>query len=327
MRIVSKRSSSGSVCHGATRRKVNAMYSGLSPTHERATTLVSDRQAVSVRLGTCQKAKEGKPPNRSSATSLLIRILYWIYECRLVNQIKQRPMPRHIGIILDGNRRHARKRGVSEPCEIYQHGAEKLDEVLDWSAELNISAVTLWVFSTENLKRSPVEVSGILKAVEAKMATLAHDPFMHQKRIRVQAIGRLDLLSEPVVAAIRAAEAATAQHDLMTLTIAVGYGGREEIVDAVRSFVEMQARQGASLSDVIERITPEAIACHLYAADLPDPDLIIRTSGEIRLSGFLLWQSVHSEFYFTDVLWPAFRKIDFLRAVRAYQARSRRFGR
>jgi short-chain Z-isoprenyl diphosphate synthase len=183
------------------------------------------------------------------------------------------------------------------------------------------------VFSTENLKRSPSEVCGILEAVEAKLTTLAHDPFIHQRRVRVQTIGRLDLLPEPVLTAIRAAEAATAQYDSMTLTIAAAYGGREEIVDAVRSFVEMQARQGASLSDVIERITPEAIARNLYAADLPDPDLIIRTSGEIRLSGFLLWQSAHSEFYFTDVMWPAFRKIDFLRAVRAYQARGRRFGR
>ena len=238
-----------------------------------------------------------------------------------------RAVPRHIGIILDGNRRHARKHGVTEPCEIYQRGAEKLDDVLNWSAEMHIPAVTLWVFSTENLKRSSGEVSGILKAVESKMAILARDPFMHRKRIRVQAIGRLDLLPDSVIAAIHAAEAATAHYNSMTLTIAVGYGGREEIVDAVRNFVKMQARQGASLSDVIDRITPEAIACNLYAADLPDPDLIIRTSGEIRLSGFLLWQSVHSEFYFTDVLWPAFRKIDFLRAVRAYQARSRRFGR
>jgi len=236
-------------------------------------------------------------------------------------------MPRHIGIILDGNRRHARKRGLSDPCEIYQRGAEKLDDILDWCADLRIPALTLWVFSTENLKRTQAEVSGILSVIEAKVAALAHDPFMHQKRVRIQAIGRLDLLPESVVAAIRAAETATAQYDLMTLTIAVGYGGREEIADAVRSFIKMQAREGASLSDLIERITPEAIACHLYAADLPDPDLIIRTSGEIRLSGFLLWQSVHSEFYFTDVLWPAFRKVDFLRAIRAFQARHRRFGR
>jgi short-chain Z-isoprenyl diphosphate synthase len=305
------------------------MNPGGSPAHERTVTpAFFDGRAAPAQLDDAgQKAAQRKPPDKGAAGSLFLRFLYWIYERRLLHQLEQRPMPRHIGIILDGNRRHARKRGLSDPCEIYQRGADKLDQILNWCAELRIPAVTLWVFSTENLKRSRAEVSGILAAIEAKVAALAHDPFMHQKRVRVQAIGRLDLLPESVVAAIRAAESATAQYDLMTLTIAVGYGGREEIADAVRSFIQMQARQGASLSDVIERITPEAIACHLYAADLPDPDLIIRTSGEIRLSGFLLWQSVHSEFHFTDVLWPAFRKIDFLRAIRAYQARNRRFGR
>jgi short-chain Z-isoprenyl diphosphate synthase len=298
-----------------------------SPAHERTVTpAFLDGRAAAGRLDPWQTATQRKPPGKGSATSLLLRFIYWVYERTLLGQLEQRPMPRHIGIILDGNRRHARKRGLSDPCEIYQRGADKLDEILNWCAELRIPAVTLWVFSTENLKRSRAEVSGILAAIEAKVAALADDPFMHQNRVRVQAIGRLDLLPESVIAAIRAAERATAQHDLMTLTIAVGYGGREEIADAVRSFVQTQARQGASLSDVVERITPEAIACHLYAAHLPDPDLIIRTSGEIRLSGFLLWQSVHSEFYFTDVLWPAFRKIDFLRAIRAYQARNRRFG-
>jgi len=286
-----------------------------------------DDQAALIRLETWQNATERKPPAKGTATSLRLRFLYWLYERRLLDQLQRGPMPRHIGIILDGNRRHARKRGLSDPCEIYQRGAEKLDDILDWCADLRIPALTLWVFSTENLKRTQAEVSGILSAIEAKVAALAHDPFMHHKRVRIQAIGRLDLLPESVVTAIRAAETATAQYDLMTLTIAVGYGGREEIADAVRSFIKLQAREGASLSDVIERITPEAIACHLYAANLPDPDLIIRTSGEIRLSGFLLWQSVHSEFYFTDVLWPAFRKVDFLRAIRAYQARNRRFGR
>ncbi len=303
------------------------MNPGWSPAHERAATLTFDRRVASARLDASQNATERKQPDKGTAASLLLRFLYWIYERRLLDLLKRRPMPRHIGIILDGNRRHARKRGLSDPCEIYQRGAEKLDDILDWCADLRIPALTLWVFSTENLKRTQAEVSGILSAIEAKVAALADDPFMHQKRIRIQAIGRLDLLPESVVAAIRAAEIATAQYDLMTLTIAVGYGGREEIADAVRSFIKMQAQQGSSLSEVIERITPEAIACHLYAADLPDPDLIIRTSGEIRLSGFLLWQSVHSEFYFTDVLWPAFRKVDFLRAIRAYQARNRRFGR
>jgi short-chain Z-isoprenyl diphosphate synthase len=303
------------------------MNPGRGTVHERAATLPLDQQTASGRVVARQESPtERKQPGKSTATSLL-RLLYWIYERRLLHQLKQKPTPRHVGIILDGNRRHAAKRGVSDPCEIYQSGAEKLDEILDWCSELRIPAVTLWVFSTENLKRSQAEISGILSAIEAKVAALAHDPFMHQKRVRIQAIGRLDLLPESVVAAIRAAETATAQYNLMTLTIAVGYGGREEISDAVRSFLKTQAREGASLSDAIERITPEAIASHLYASNLPDPDLIIRTSDEIRLSGFLLWQSVHSEFYFTDVLWPAFRKVDFLRAIRAYQARDRRFGR
>ena len=259
--------------------------------------------------------------------SLPLRFLYWIYELRLLHHIEQRPMPRHIGIILDGNRRHARQQGLHDPRTIYQPGAEKLDDILDWCAELSIPAVTLWVFSTENFKRSPTEVSGILGAIEAKVATLAHNPFLHQKRVRIRTIGRLDALPETVAAAFRTAQAATAQYDSITLTIAIAYGGREEIVDAVRKLLKAQAKWAKSLPDLIESITPETIACHLYAADLPDPDLIIRTSGEIRLSGFLLWQSAHSEFYFTDVLWPAFRRIDFLRAIRAYQARDRRQGR
>ena len=256
-----------------------------------------------------------------------LRFLYWVYEQWLLRQLQEGAMPRHIGIILDGNRRHARRRGTGDPREIYQYGANKLDEALDWCAELGIAAVTLWVFSTENLKRSPAEVSGILAAIETKIAALADDPFMHQKRIRVRAIGRLDILPDSLVDAIRAAEAATAKYDSTTLTIAAAYGGREEIVDAVRGFLATQAKQGRSLADVVDKMTSDDIGRHLYAADLPDPDLIIRTSGEIRLSGFLLWQSVHSEFYFTDVLWPAFRKIDFLRAIRSYQGRGRRFGR
>jgi short-chain Z-isoprenyl diphosphate synthase len=300
------------------------MNSGLQPAERGAAALGLDAPTRSALVDTDRAAIGRRLRDKRIAPSLL-RFLYWIYERRLLHQLKRGSLPRHVGIILDGNRRHARRRGL-DPREIYQYGADKLDDILDWCAELGISAVTLWVFSTENLKRSPAEISGILTAIEAKLTALAHDPFMHQKRIRVRAIGRLDILPESVVAAIRAAEVATAQYDSTTLTIAAAYGGREEIVDAVCSLLEAQAKQGASLSDVIENMTSDAIAQHLYAADLPDPDLIIRTSGEIRLSGFLLWQSVHSEFYFTDVLWPAFRKIDFLRAIRAYQGRNRRFG-
>src|SRR5215813_2335169 len=220
------------------------MNAALSPGRERAATLAFDKQfdeqAALIRLETWQKATERKPPAKGTAASLLLRFLYWLYERRLLDQLKRRPMPRHIGIILDGNRRHARKRGLSDPCEIYQRGAEKLDDILDWCADLRIPAVTLWVFSTENLKRSQAEVSGILSAIEAKVAALARDPFVQRRRIRVRAIGRLDILPESVVAAIRTAEAATTQNNSMALTIAVAYGGREEIADAVRALLKTE---------------------------------------------------------------------------------------
>jgi short-chain Z-isoprenyl diphosphate synthase len=257
---------------------------------------------------------------------MIQRFLYRLYETRLSREIEAGPMPHHVGIILDGNRRHGRARGITAPRELYEIGAQKLDEILAWCAELRIPAITLWVFSTENFSRPSDEISGIFGAIEAKLAALADHPAIHSQRVRVRAIGRLTLLPEPVLAAITAAERATAGYDGMELNIAVAYGGRQEIADAVRGLLRDLAAKGATLAEAVDRVTPEAIAEHLYTAGLPDPDLIIRTSGEVRLSGFLLWQSVHSEFYFTDVLWPALRKVDFLRAVRAYQARQRRFG-
>lgn len=253
--------------------------------------------------------------------------LYRLYERRLVKELRAKPMPRHVGIILDGNRRYARKQGLDDPRQIYDIGARKLDEVLEWCADLGVSAVTLWVFSAANLNRTADEISGALGAVEAKMHTLAIDPQVHSRRVRVRAVGRLELLPPSVLAAIRAAERATKAYDAMILTIAIAYGGREEIIDAVRALLRDQTRKGECLDQIVDRIVPAAIDRYLYTADLPDPDLIIRTSGEIRLSGFLLWQSAHSEFYFSDVYWPAFRKIDFLRAIRSYQQRQRRFGR
>ncbi len=159
------------------------------------------------------------------------------------------------------------------------------------------------------------------------MAALASDPQIHRRRVRVRAIGELALIPASTMAAIQSAEQATRAYDAMELNIAVAYGGREEIVDAVRASLRKMASEGATLSEAIERLTSDAIARHLYTAGSPDPDLIIRTSGEIRLSGFLLWQSAHSEFYFSDVNWPAFRRVDFLRAIRAYQGRQRRLGR
>ena len=264
---------------------------------------------------------------RRRLVGTLARPIYALYGGRLLRQVLLRPPPRHVGIILDGNRRFGRQSGLLDPARIYAHGAQKLDDVLDWCGELSIPAVTMWVCSTDNLERPTHELAGILGAVEAKLRSLVDDPQIHRRRVRVQAIGRLDLLPASTLAAIRAAEEATAGYDAMLLSIAVAYGGREEIADAVREMLDDALRGGASLAEVVERVTPELIGRHLYLTGAPEPDLIIRTSGELRLSGFLLWQSAYSEFYFSDVLWPAFRKIDFLRAVRAFQQRKRRYGR
>ena len=257
----------------------------------------------------------------------IARPIYALYGRRLLSQVMRRPPPRHVGIILDGNRRFGRLSGVVDPMQVYAKGAQKLDDLLDWCGELSIPAVTLWVCSTDNLAREPQQVAGILGAMEMKLRALVGDPQIHRRRVRVQAIGRLDLLPASTVEAIRAAEAATAEYDTMLLSIAVAYGGREEIADAVREMLAEAMQGGATLPDIINDVCPERIGKHLYLAGAPEPDLIIRTSGELRLSGFLLWQSCYSEFYFSDVLWPAFRKIDFLRAVRAFQQRKRRYGR
>ena len=174
----------------------------------------------------------------------MVRPIYRLYERRLLHQLRSGPMPRHIGVILDGNRRFARQQGVTDARAIYELGARKLDDVLDWCAELAIPAVTLWVFSTDNLDRRPDEVGGILGAIETKLRALADDPQIHRRRVRVRAIGNIGVLPEPTAAAIRAACDATARYDAMTLTIAVAYGGREEIAHAVRALLATEAEKG-----------------------------------------------------------------------------------
>jgi short-chain Z-isoprenyl diphosphate synthase len=269
-----------------------------------------------------------RPPTLKLAGlgNLQLSLLYSLYERRLIKQVREHPVPHHVGLILDGNRRHGEQCKLKDPTEIYAAGANKLDDLLEWCIELGIPAVTLWVLSTDNLARKPEVVSGILTAVETKLNALAKAPQIHRQRIQVRAVGRLELLPLTTVKAVRAAEAATAQYDGMVLTIAAAYDGRREITDAMQSLLREQLNQGKTLRDVIELVTPEALGRHLYSPNLPDPDLIIRTSGEIRLSGFLLWQSASSEFYFSEVNWPAFRKIDFLRAIRSFQGRMRRHG-
>ncbi len=253
--------------------------------------------------------------------------VYRLYERRLRRQLADAPLPRHVGVILDGNRRYARERGMGDPNLGHLAGARRIEEFLDWCWELRVSYVTLWLLSTDNLDRDAAEVSGLLRIIEDTVLRIAHHPKAVERGLKVTAVGALDLLPVETKRALKEAEEATADHDRFYLQVAVGYGGRREITDALRSLLWAKAAEGASLEEMAEQLRPEDIGDHLYTTGFPDPDLIIRTSGEVRLSGFLLWQSAHSEFYFCDPYWPEFRRIDFLRALRDYGNRARRFGR
>jgi short-chain Z-isoprenyl diphosphate synthase len=253
-------------------------------------------------------------------------LLYHLYEKKLLSEVKKDRLPYHVGLILDGNRRYAREKKLENLSEGYKKGADKLDEVLCWCEELNIKMLTIWVLSTENLFRETEQLTQLLQVIENKILSIAQSPWTHRKQVRVRAVGKMELLPESTRQAIAYAEEVTRNYRSFFLNIAVGYGGRQEIVDAIKKLLEARLVQDESLETIVNGLTPDEISKYLYTYDLPDPDLIIRTSGEIRLSGFLLWQSAYSEFYFCDVNWPAFRKIDFLRAIRSYQQRQRRFG-
>jgi short-chain Z-isoprenyl diphosphate synthase len=264
---------------------------------------------------------------RSSPMATPRDLVYRIYERRLAAQVSAEPLPRHVGVILDGNRRYARERGMSDPTAGHAAGARKIEELLDWCWDLQLPYVTIWLLSTENLDRTSAEVSGLLRIIEGTVTRIAHHPKAVERGLQVTAVGALDLLPAETRRVLKEAEEATADHDRFFLQVAVGYGGRREISDALRSLLLDRAEQGQTIEEVAATLEPEAIGDHLYTTGFPDPDLIIRTSGELRLSGFLLWQSAHSEFYFCDPYWPEFRRIDFLRALREYQRRHRRFGR
>ena len=259
--------------------------------------------------------------------SLVRSVLYSLYAGRLLKQVRQGRLPRHVALILDGNRRFARQSGFDSPAIGYQLGAEKLDELLEWCDELRIPVVTVWALSTDNLQRHPEDLYQLMEVVQNKLAALSAAQSQRRSPRSIHSLGRLEVLPDSMRAVIADAEAKTADSGPLQLNIALGYDGREEISQAVRSLLLERAEQGESLSDVADRLTPEDIAQRLYKNGAPDPDLIIRTSGELRLSGFLLWQSAYSELYFCDTLWPSFRKVDFLRALRSYQQRQRRFGR
>jgi short-chain Z-isoprenyl diphosphate synthase len=248
------------------------------------------------------------------------RVVYPAYEARLVRQLRQDRLPKHVGVMLDGNRRWARAAG-EDAAAGHRAGAANISPFLGWCEELGVEVVTLWLLSTDNLNRRPEELAPLLGIIEDVVSELAA-----KRRWRLNPVGALDLLPDATARTLKEAAAATRDVDGVLVNIAVGYGGRREIADAVRSLLQHHARAGTSIEELAEVLDPEHIAEHLYTKGQPDPDLVIRTSGEQRLGGFLLWQSAHSEFYFCEAYWPDFRRVDFLRALRAYAVRHRRFG-
>jgi short-chain Z-isoprenyl diphosphate synthase len=246
--------------------------------------------------------------------------IYSAYERRLFRQLRDKPLPRHVGVMLDGNRRWARLRGA-DSAEGHQAGADNIANLLTWCEEVGVEVVTLWLLSTDNLSRDHEELETLLAIIEKVVAELAET-----RRWRINPVGALELLPEATVERLNAAAAATSTVDGLLVNIAVGYGGRREIADAVRALLRDHAGQGTSIEELADLIDVEHISEYLYTKGQPDPDLVIRTSGEQRISGFLMWQSAHTEFYFCEAYWPDFRRVDFLRALRAYGDRHRRYG-
>ncbi|SER71676.1 short-chain Z-isoprenyl diphosphate synthase [Propionibacterium cyclohexanicum] len=250
-------------------------------------------------------------------------LVYATYENRLRSELDPARMPQHIAVLADGNRRWARTNAPGQPLDVgYRAGADKLLEFVDWCDELGIAVVTLWVLSTDNLSRSAKDELGPLMEV---IAHLTRD-LVDRSNYRVMPVGDLELLPPALAQTLRNAEQASRGRAGTHVNVAVGYGGRHELRDAVRSLLACEAQKGTTLEELSRTLEVDQIGDHLYTKGQPDPDLIIRTSGEQRLSGFLPWQSAHSELYFCEALWPDFRRIDFYRALRSYQRRERRFG-
>ncbi|MBM9468584.1 isoprenyl transferase [Nakamurella leprariae] len=249
-------------------------------------------------------------------------VLYRVYEGRLKKTLAAGPLPHHVGVMLDGNRRWARKAGFSNPNEGHRAGAALIEDFLDWCTEAGVNMVTLWLLSTDNLRRDPDELTPLLEIITEVVDDLAAP----DRPWKVRIVGAMDQLPAAMADAVQAAAARTTDRTGLQVNVAIGYGGRQEIVDAVRSMLQSKLDAGLTGRQLFDDLHVDAIGEHLYTSGLPDPDLVIRTSGEQRLSGFLLWQSAHSEFWFTEAYWPDFRRVDFLRALRDYAARHRRFG-
>jgi short-chain Z-isoprenyl diphosphate synthase len=248
--------------------------------------------------------------------------LYELYQRRLRRWLVDKDLPRHVAMIVDGNRRWAKQRAQESAAFGHRAGAAKIREFLTWCDNLGIDVVTLYVLSADNITGRPNDELSELFEIIAELA----DDLSRQGQWRVQHVGRADGLPEPLAQALVAAEERTLGNPGLHVNLAVGYGGRREIADAMRSILRDHGKEGGTIEELAELLTPDLIADHLYTGGQPDPDLIIRTSGEQRISDFMLWQSAHSEFYFVEALYPDLREVDFLRAIRDYARRHRRFG-
>jgi short-chain Z-isoprenyl diphosphate synthase len=249
-------------------------------------------------------------------------LLYSLYERRLTRTLEGRQTPRHVGVIVDGNRRWAREMGLDDPSHGHRAGARKIEEMLGWCRDAGVEVVTLWLLSTDNLSRATAELAPLLRIIEGVVTDLAAEGKPWDLRV----VGALDLLPTDTAQLLKEAADGTDGRPGPVVNVAIGYGGRREIADAVRSLLQEHIGRGTTIEELAEVLDVDHIAEHLYTRGQPDPDLVIRTSGEQRLSGFLLWQSAHSEFYFCDAYWPDFRRTHFLRALRDYANRHRRFG-
>lgn len=252
----------------------------------------------------------------------VLKPIYTVYEWYISRNLRPENMPRHVAIIMDGNRRFSKIQGNIDPIEGHKRGINTLEQVLDWCVDLGIEIVTVYAFSIENFKRPPNEVEGLMRLFKENFESIAQNKKIHKNEVRMKAVGKLELLPDDVREAIKIAEESTSKYNKRQVNIAIGYDGRLEIVDAMKKIAD-DVKSGKLHP---ENIDEKLVNKNLYTAGLADPNLIIRTSGEERLSGFLLWQSSYSELYFCDSLWPGLRKVDFLRALRSYQQRERRFG-
>ena len=252
-------------------------------------------------------------------------VLYPLYERRIFANLDFTQTPHHVGVILDGNRRWSKANpaadGDTSTSRGHKAGAEKIIDLLDWCEESKVEVLTIWLLSNQNLSRPPAELEPLLAIIADTVNDLAS-----RRRWEIRPVGSMELLPKDLVDQLNDVASKTKGIKGVVINVAIGYGGRSEIADAVKSIINAPANVDKSAAEIASSISVDEIGRHLYTAGLPDPDLVIRTSGEQRLGGFLLWQSAHSEFYFCEAYWPDFRRVDFLRAIRAYSQRNRRFG-